>query len=99
MTPDEEKELIRIDNVSHTFNTITGTLPVLKNLTLSVPENGFTAIVGPSGCGKSTVTRLVAGLLKPNSGSIWLQGKKWLLHVILLGWLSRTLFFLNGAAF
>ena len=76
MTPDEEKELIRIDNVSHTFNTITGTLPVLKNLTLSVPENGFTAIVGPSGCGKSTVTRLVAGLLKPNSGSIWLQGQK-----------------------
>ena len=73
MTPDEEKELIRIDNVSHTFNTITGTLPVLINLTLSVPENGFTAIVGPSGCGKSTVTRLVAVLLKPNSGSIWLQ--------------------------
>ena len=76
MTPDEEKELIRIDNVSHTFNTNTGALPVLKNLTLSVPENGFTAIVGPSGCGKSTVTRLVAGLLKPNSGSIWLQGQK-----------------------
>ena len=76
MTPDEEKELISIDNVSHTFNTNTGALPVLKNLTLSVPENGFTAIVGPSGCGKSTVTRLVAGLLKPNSGSIWLQGQK-----------------------
>ena len=76
MTPDEEKELIIIDDVSHTFNTDTGALPVLKNLTLSVPENGFTAIVGPSGCGKSTVTRLVAGLLKPDSGSIWLQGQK-----------------------
>ena len=76
MTPDEEKELIRIDNVSHTFHTNTGVLPVLENLTLSVPQNGFTAIVGPSGCGKSTVTRLVAGLLKPNSGSIWLQGQK-----------------------
>ena len=62
MTPDEEKELIRIDDVSHTFNTDTGALPVLENLTISVPENGFTAIVGPSGCGKSTVTRLMAGL-------------------------------------
>ena len=76
MTPDEEKELIRIDNVSHTFYTNTGVLPVLENLTLSVPQNGFTAIVGPSGCGKSTVTRLIAGLLKPDSGSIWLQGQR-----------------------
>ena len=76
MAPNEQKELILIDDVSHTFNTETGALPVLKNLTFSVPENGFTAIVGPSGCGKSTVTRLVAGLLKPDSGSIWLQGQK-----------------------
>ena len=63
-------------NVSHTFYTNTGVLPVLENLTLSVPQNGFTAIVGPSGCGKSTVTRLIAGLLKPDSGSIWLQGQR-----------------------
>ena len=76
MAPNEQKELILIDDVSHTFNTETGALPVLKNLTFSVPENGFTAIVGPSGCGKSTVTRLVAGLLKPDLGSIWLQGQK-----------------------
>ena len=68
--------LIRIENVSHTFHTDTGVLPVLNDLTLSVPKNGFTAIVGPSGCGKSTVTRLVAGLLKPDKGTVWLQGQK-----------------------
>ena len=76
MTPEKKTDLIRIDGVSHTFTTDTGTLPVLDKLTLSVPENGFTAIVGPSGCGKSTVTRLVAGLLKPDAGSVWLQGQK-----------------------
>ena len=76
MTPEKKNDLIRIDGVSHTFTTDTGTLPVLEKLTLSVAENGFTAIVGPSGCGKSTVTRLVAGLLKPDAGSVWLQGQK-----------------------
>ena len=76
MTVKKNTGLIRIENVSHTFNTDTGALPVLDNLTLSVPKNGFTAIVGPSGCGKSTVTRLVAGLLKPDKGTVWLQGQK-----------------------
>ena len=76
MTPALNKDLIRIDGVSHTFTTESGSLPVLDNLTLGVPENGFTAIVGPSGCGKSTVTRLVAGLLKPNAGRVWLQGQE-----------------------
>ena len=76
MTVRKNTGLIRIENVSHTFNTDTGALPVLDDLTLSVPKNGFTAIVGPSGCGKSTVTRLVAGLLKPDKGTVWLQGQK-----------------------
>ena len=76
MTVRKNTGLIRIENVSHMFNTDTGVLPVLDDLTLSVPKNGFTAIVGPSGCGKSTVTRLVAGLLKPDKGTVWLQGQK-----------------------
>ena len=76
MTVKKNTGLIRIENVSHTFHTDTGVLPVLNHLTLSVPKNGFTAIVGPSGCGKSTVTRLVAGLLKPDKGTVWLQGQK-----------------------
>jgi NitT/TauT family transport system ATP-binding protein len=71
-----DNDLIVIDGVSHTFNTNSGSVPVLDRLSLSVPENGFSAIVGPSGCGKSTVTRLVAGLLKPDEGSVWLRGEE-----------------------
>ena len=65
-----DNDLIVIDGVSHTFNTTSGSLPVLDRLSISVPENGFSAIVGPSACGKSTVTRLVTGLLKPDEGSV-----------------------------
>ena len=76
MKTSHDRDLIVIDGVSHTFATNSGNLQVLDDLTLGVPENGFTAIVGPSGCGKSTVTRLVVGLLKPDSGTVWLQGEK-----------------------
>ncbi len=75
MASKRNMNFIRVDGVSHTFQTDTGDLPVLENLNLSVPENGFTAIVGPSGCGKSTVTRLVAGLMKPDFGDVWLKGE------------------------
>lgn len=68
--------IIRLDSVSHTFSTATGPLPVLDSLTLSISEGQFTAVVGPSGCGKSTLTRLIAGLLIPDSGEVWLQGER-----------------------
>ena len=43
---------------------------------LSVPEGDFAAVVGPSGCGKSTLTRLVAGLMIPDEGEVWLHGER-----------------------
>ena len=67
---------IEIKKVSHTYQTQTGPLPVLSELSLSILKDSFTAFVGPSGCGKSTLTRLVAGLLKPDAGTVWLGGEK-----------------------
>ena len=66
--------LIEIREVSHSFQTKGGPLPVLDRLDLAVPEGGFCAVVGPSGCGKSTLTRLVAGLMIPDAGEVWLHG-------------------------
>ncbi|MFH2046364.1 MAG: ABC transporter ATP-binding protein [Pseudomonadota bacterium] len=47
---------------------------VLENLTLDINENDFLALMGPSGSGKSTLLNLIAGLDKPDSGSIIIQG-------------------------
>ena len=69
-------DLIEIRGVTHAYRTAQGPLPVLDNLTLSVPEGEFCAVVGPSGCGKSTLTRLVAGLMKPDRGEVWLHGER-----------------------
>ena len=68
--------LIKISDVSHTYITDTGPLPVLEKLSLEIPKGSFSAVVGPSGCGKSTLTRLIAGLLFPESGEIYLHDEK-----------------------
>ncbi|MEM9341728.1 MAG: ABC transporter ATP-binding protein [Pseudomonadota bacterium] len=67
--------LIQISNVVHAYQTQSGPLPVLDGLDVSVPEGGFAAVVGPSGCGKSTLTKLIAGLMKPDDGTVSLHGE------------------------
>lgn len=59
-------ELI-IDRVAKDFGT---GRPAVENLSLTVREGGFMALLGPSGCGKTTVLRMIAGFEQPTSGSI-----------------------------
>ena len=66
---------IALEHVSHAYATASGRLPVLRDLSMDMPEGSFTAVVGPSGCGKSTLTRLVAGLMKPDAGVVRLGGE------------------------
>ena len=68
--------LIEIKGVTHAYRTATGPLPVLDDLNIAIEEGGFCAVVGPSGCGKSTLTRLIAGLMFPDRGEVWLHGER-----------------------
>lgn len=47
----------------------------LEDFSLALPEGSLTCIIGPSGCGKSTLLRAVAGLVRPEAGSIRLGGR------------------------
>ena len=51
-----------------------GSNHVLKNLNLTVNDGEFMTLLGPSGCGKTTTLRLIAGLEKPQSGTIEMDG-------------------------
>lgn len=61
--------IARLDDVSVSF----GERVVLKNCTLEVPEGAITCIIGLSGAGKSTILRLLDGLLRPDSGHVYLR--------------------------
>lgn len=62
----EPDTLLNIDGLSFNF----GAASTVKDLTLSVKRGEIVCILGASGCGKTTVLNLIAGLLKPQSGSI-----------------------------
>jgi NitT/TauT family transport system ATP-binding protein len=56
------------------YESPNGWIYALQNFSIQVNRNEFVCIVGPSGCGKSTFIRIVAGLLKPTEGKVWLDG-------------------------
>ena len=65
-----------IESVSRIFPGLRRSVPTkaLEPISLEVAENDFVTILGPSGCGKSTLLRLVAGLDRPTTGRILLDG-------------------------
>jgi len=67
--------VLRLANVSLAYHTPQGETLAVEHLDFSVEEGEFVAIVGPSGCGKSTLLSMVAGLLPPEGGEIFLRGK------------------------
>jgi NitT/TauT family transport system ATP-binding protein len=66
---------LAIDDVSKSFKTATGVVQALDRVTLHVNEGEFVCLVGASGCGKTTLLNLIAGLEKPDSGTVMADGK------------------------
>lgn len=58
--------MFRVKGISKNY----GDLKVLDQLDLEFPENRITMILGPSGCGKTTLLNMMAGLIKPDAGSL-----------------------------
>ena len=65
-----------------------GKRDVLKDVTMSFPRVGMTAIVGESGCGKSTVVNMLSGAYRPSEGEVLAGGKK-LSEISRAGWYSH----------
>ena len=66
--------LIRINSLTKTYSRGDQRIPVLENIQLEVKSGEFVALMGPSGSGKSTLLNLIAGIDKPTSGSLHIDG-------------------------
>src|SRR4051794_35183785 len=65
---------LALKGVQHSFRDASGQpLPVLAGLDLVATENQFVAIVGPTGSGKSTLFHILAGLLQPTAGHVYID--------------------------
>src|SRR5881227_2121901 len=67
--------LVQIRDVYKSFQRDSQRIDVFTGLSLDVAEGSFTALLGASGSGKSTLLNLIAGLDRPTSGSIMVEGK------------------------
>lgn len=68
------REVLKLENISKTYQAKNGEIEALKDVNFSVEEGEFVSIIGPSGCGKSTLLSIVAGLEKKSSGKIYIDG-------------------------
>lgn len=68
--------ILSIKDLKKSFKTDDGELVAIEDFDLDVEEGEFVSLLGPSGCGKTTVLRMVAGLDRPTSGTIYLKDKK-----------------------
>lgn len=67
--------VITVERVSQSFRSKKGAVAALADVDLTVHNGECVAIIGRSGCGKSTLLRLIAGLLRPTSGTIQVGGE------------------------
>jgi len=66
---------LQLSGIHVQLPTAVGPQPVLAGVDLAVPRGSFTCVVGPSGCGKSTLLDVVAGLRRPDRGTVRLGGR------------------------
>ncbi len=71
------KPKLQLRDITMTFRSRRGEEVVaVDDLSIDVADREFSCIVGPSGCGKSTLLRVVAGLVRPTSGEVLLDGRR-----------------------
>jgi len=68
-------DLIAVDRVGKRYQTSSGPVEALREVSLAVGAGEFCTLIGPSGCGKSTLLGMIGGLVTPDSGRVLVDGR------------------------
>lgn len=67
--------MISISGLIHSYKGVA--IPAVDGLDLEIPDGSFFGLLGPNGAGKTTTISIIAGLIKPSTGSVVVDGKSW----------------------
>ncbi len=81
--------LLKLNNISFAYHSLNGEIPALNNVSFNINNGEFLAIVGPSGCGKSTLLSIIARLLEPETGTIYVENPDGLIHYPEIGYMLQ----------
>ena len=65
--------IVEVNRVGKIYD---GGVEALTNVSVALPHGRLSTLLGPSGCGKTTLLKIIAGLIRPSSGEVWVKGKK-----------------------
>jgi len=65
--------IVEVKGVGKTYE---GGVEALADINVALPNGRLSTLLGPSGCGKTTLLKIIAGLISPSRGEIWVKGKK-----------------------
>ena len=68
-----DNTIVEVKEVGKTYD---GSVDALASVSLALPQGRISTFLGPSGCGKTTLLKIIAGLISPSRGEIWVKGKK-----------------------
>ena len=68
-----DNAIVEVKEVGKTYD---GSVEALTSVSLALPQGRISTFLGPSGCGKTTLLKIIAGLISPSRGEIWVKGKK-----------------------
>ncbi len=68
-----DNAIVEVKEVGKTYD---GSVEALASVSLALPQGRISTFLGPSGCGKTTLLKIIAGLISPSRGEIWVKSKK-----------------------
>lgn len=82
-------DFLKLQDIGMSYHTMDGEIPALSHISFSLNKGEFVSLVGPSGCGKSTILNLIAGLLKPEKGTITIQNTPLEQSQVIIGYMLQ----------